>query len=84
VTVFSFGVFFPALVRDFHATRAAISFGFTLHNIVGALWLPMMGILIDRFGARRVLLSITSVFALVLLAAPWLVHGIWSFYIFYA
>jgi MFS family permease len=84
VTVFSFGVFFPALVREFHATRAAISFGFTLHNIVGALWLPVIGILIDRFGARRVLLSITSVFALVLLAAPWLVHSIWSFYIFYA
>jgi MFS family permease len=84
VTVFSFGIFFPALVREFHATRAAISFGFTMHNIVGALWLPAMGILIDRFGARRVLLSITSAFALVLVAAPWLVHGIWSFYIFYA
>lgn len=84
VTVFSFGVFFPALVREFHATRAAISFGFTLHNIVGALWLPLIGILIDRFGARRVLLSITSVFALVLLAGPWLIHSIWSFYIFYA
>jgi MFS family permease len=84
VTVFSFGVFFPALVREFHATRAAISFGFTLHNVVGALWLPLIGILIDRFGARRVLLSITSVFALVLLAGPWLIHSIWSFYIFYA
>ena len=84
VTVYSFAVFFPALVQEFHATRAAISFGFTLHNIVGALWLPVMGTLIDRFGARRILLSITSVFAVVLLSAPWLVHTIWSFYIFYA
>jgi MFS family permease len=84
VTVYSFAVFFPALVQEFHATRAAISFGFTLHNIVGALWLPVVGNLIDRFGARRILLSMTSVFAIVLLSAPWLVHTIWSFYIFYA
>jgi MFS family permease len=84
VTVYSFAVFFPALVREFHTTRAAISFGFTLHNILGAMWLPVMGSLIDRFGARRVLLSITPVFAVALLSAPWLVHSIWSFYIFYA
>jgi MFS family permease len=84
VTVFSFAVFFPSLVHEFHATRAAISFAFTLHNIIGALWLPLMGRLIDRYGARRVLLSITSVFAVVLLSAPWLVHTLWAFYIFYA
>lgn len=84
VTVYSFAVFFPSLVREFHATRAAISFGFTLHNLVGAVWLPVMGGLIDRFGARRVLLLITFAFALVLLSAPWLVHGILAFYIFYA
>jgi MFS family permease len=84
VTVYSFAVFFPSLVKEFHATRAAISFGFTLHNIVGAIWLPLMGGLIDRFGARRVLLLITLAFALVLLSAPWLVHGILTFYIFYA
>ncbi|HET6170789.1 MAG TPA: MFS transporter [Terracidiphilus sp.] len=84
VTVYSFAVFFPSLVREFHATRTAVSFGFTLHNIVGAVWLPVLGILIDRVGARRVLLSITFVFALVLLSAPWLVHSIWAFYLFYA
>lgn len=84
VTVYSFAVFFPSLVHEFHATRTAVSFGFTLHNLVGAIWLPLMGSLIDRFGARRVLLSITFAFALVLLSAPWLVHTIWAFYIFYA
>jgi MFS family permease len=84
VTVYSFAVFFPSLVHEFHATRTAVSFGFTLHNLVGAIWLPVMGNLIDRFGARRVLLSITFVFALVLLSAPWLVHTILAFYIFYA
>jgi MFS family permease len=84
VTVYSFAVFFPSLVHEFHATRTAISFGFTLHNLVGALWLPLMGNLIDRFGARRVLLSMTLAFALVLLSAPWLVDGVWAFYIFYA
>ena len=84
VTVYSFAVFFPSLVHEFHATRAAISFAFTLHSIIGAIWLPLMGRLIDRHGARRVLLCITSAFSVVLLSAPWLVHTLWALYIFYA
>ena len=51
--VFSFSVFFKPLVADFHASRAAVSFAFSLFNFVGALWLPATGFLIDRLGASE-------------------------------
>jgi MFS family permease len=77
--VFSFGVFFSAIARDFHAGRAAVSFAFTLHTVVGAASLPALGSLIDRFGAHRTVLRLTIVFAAVLLSAPWLGHDIRQF-----
>jgi len=83
LSVFSFGVFFPAIARDFHVGRAAVSFAFTLHNLLGAAWLPLLGSLIDRFGARRMILPLTAMFAAVLLSAPWLGHDIRQFYAFY-
>ena len=84
LTVFSFGVFFPFFVREFHASRTAISFAFTLHNFLGALWLPFVGTFIDRFGARRVILFTTSGFALTLLTAMLLRGTLAPFYLFYA
>ncbi|HEX6494852.1 MAG TPA: MFS transporter, partial [Acidobacteriaceae bacterium] len=83
VSVYSFGVFLKPLVHEFHASRAAISFAFTLHNVIGALLLPAMGRLIDRVGARRVILALTAIFALVLLSALWIGTGIWQLYVFY-
>jgi MFS family permease len=84
VTVFSFGIFFKPLVSEFHASRSAVSFAFTLHNVIGALWLPALGRLIDRYGARRVILPVTTIFAMVLLSALWMGHSILGFYVFYA
>jgi MFS family permease len=83
VVVFSFGVFFKSLVYDFHASRAAVSFAFTLHNVVGALSLPVTGKLVDRFGARQVIIPATIIYALLLLSGRWLGSSIWQFYVFY-
>lgn len=84
LTVFSFSVFFKALTTDFHASRAAISFSFSLFNFVGALWLPGTGTLIDRFGAKRVILVSTLLFALVLCSAWWVAGGLWQLYLFFS
>jgi len=48
--VYSFGVFFKSLVHDFHASRAAVSLAFTLHNVVAALCLPATGRLMTGSG----------------------------------
>jgi MFS family permease len=84
VSVYSFGIFFKSLVHEFHASRAAISFAFTLHNVLGALLLPAMGRLVDRVGARRVIMALTAIFALTLASAMWIGHSIWQLYVFYA
>jgi MFS family permease len=82
--VFSFSVFFKPLVADFHASRAAVSFAFSLFNLVGALWLPGTGVLIDRFGAKRVVLVSTLLFGLVLCSALWVGSGLRQLYVLFA
>src|SRR5271170_4568197 len=81
--VFSFSVFFKSLVADYHASRAAVSFAFSASNFVGALWLPGTGVLIDRFGARRVVLVSTLLYGLVLCSALWVGSGLWQLYLFF-
>jgi MFS family permease len=82
--VFSFSVFFKSLVLDFHASRAAVSFAFSLFNLVGALWLPGTGVLIDRYGAKRVIITSTLLFGLVLCSAWWMGSGLWQLYLLFA
>ena len=81
--VFSFSVFFKSLVLDFHASRAEVSFAFSLFNIVGALWLPGTGILIDRFGAKRVILVSTFVYGAVLCSAMLVGTGLLQLYLWF-
>ena len=82
--VFSFSIFFKPLVEDFHASRAAVSLAFSLFNFVGALWLPGTGVLIDRFGARRVILISTVLFGVVLCSALWVGSGLWQLYLLFS
>lgn len=84
LTVYSFGIFFKSLAQEFHVGRAAVSLAFTMHNILGALWLPAWGRLIDRYGVRRAVLPMATLFGVLLLSALWLGHSIWQFYLFYA
>src|ERR1700751_74139 len=81
--VFSFSVFFKSLVLDFHASRAAVSFAFSLFNIVGALLIPCTGMFIDRFGAKPVILASTLLYALVLCSALWVGSGLWQLYLLF-
>jgi MFS family permease len=84
IVILTFGVFFKALTQDFHADRAAVSLGFTLHNLIGAVCIPLIGRLIDRVGARRVILTCTAVFGLILLSSEILKSRIGYLYMFYA
>jgi len=81
--VFSFSVFFKSLVVDFHASRAAVSFAFSLFNIVGALWIPCIGMLIDRLGAKRVILASTLLYGVALCSALWANSDLWQLYLLF-
>src|SRR6476620_1676027 len=76
--VFSFSVFFKSLVADFHASRAEVSFAFSVLNLVGALWLPMIGMLIDRFGSKRVILPSIVLYGVILIVALWVGTSLWQ------
>jgi MFS family permease len=49
---YSFGVFFSPLLAEFGWTRAQVSWGFSSVSIVGALWSPFVGRIVDRYGPR--------------------------------
>jgi MFS family permease len=82
VTVFCFPVFLKPLMLDFHAGRAAVSLGFTLHLLAVAIGAPLAGWLIDRHGSRKVILSATSMFGSILLFNKHLSANLWRFYFF--
>ncbi len=82
IIVYAFGVFFKPLSAEYHAGRGAISFAFTLQNFAAAVCAPLIGRLIDRFGARKVILPGTAIFGLMLLSSRLLGHRLWYFYVF--
>jgi len=81
--VFSVAVFLKPLAQDFHTGRAAVSFAFTLHNFTVALSLPIAGRLVDRFGARKVILPAIAMNGLLLLSINVRASGIWQLYLFF-
>src|ERR1700733_2419655 len=60
ISLFSFGVFIKPLEAEFGWDRAAISSAIALCALASAFSVPFVGILMDRFGVRRVM--ITSIF----------------------
>jgi MFS family permease len=83
IIVYSFSVFIKPLTQDLHSSRASISLAFTLANLMTSISSPLVGRLADRFGARRVILIATAIFALLLISAPLLSSKLWSLYLFY-
>ena len=83
IIVYSFSVFIKPLTQALHSNRASISLAFTLANLTTSISSPLVGRLADRFGARRVVLLGTTIFALLLMSAPLLSGKLWSFYVFY-
>jgi MFS family permease len=81
--IFSFSVFFKPLLVDFHASRSSVSFAFSLFNLVGALSIPCTGMVIDRFGAKRVILAFTLVYGLLLCSALRVGSSLWQLYLFF-
>jgi len=84
IIVYAFGVFFKPLSEEYHAGRGTISLAFTLQNLAAALFAPLIGTLIDRFGARRVILPGTAIFGLMLLSSKLIAGKLWQLYVFFA
>lgn len=80
---YSFGVFFTPLIDEFGWTRAQISWGFSSVSIVGALWSPLVGRVVDRYGPRG-----SQVFGALVLGGTFMllstVHSLLQYYLLMA
>jgi MFS family permease len=54
---FSFPIFFVALLQEFGWSRGATAAAFSISSIVQGLLSPVVGMLVDRVGPRRVILA---------------------------
>jgi len=80
---FSFSVFFKPLSQEFNWSRAEISLGFSLSLLVLSAALPIVGRLVDRFGARKIILPAALLFGLGLASFYFLTPNLWHFYAIY-
>lgn len=80
IVVYTFGIFLKPLASTFHWSRAQVSFAFTLAALTVAVCSPLLGYLLDRFPARRVILPCTIVYAAALGSLALLTPHLWHLY----
>jgi MFS family permease len=83
VFVYSFSVFIKSLAQDFHTSRTSISFAFTLANVMQSVGAPLIGRLVDRFGAHKVIVPSTVIFGLVIISFKYFSTNLWQLYAFF-
>jgi sugar phosphate permease len=83
VFVYSFSIFIKSLAHDFHTSRTSISFAFTLANIMQSVGAPLIGRLVDRFGAQKIIVPSTIFFGLVLISFKYFSTSLWQLYAFF-
>ena len=64
VNVFTFGVFLKPITEDLGLSRGAFSAALIFHAAIAAIALPVVGWLVDRWGARRIILPGLFLYAL--------------------
>ena len=64
INVFTFGVFLKPITEDLGLSRGAFSAALTFHATIAAVALPVVGWLVDRWGARRIMLPGLFLYAL--------------------
>jgi len=79
----TFGIFFKPLSQEFGWSRAEVSLAFSLSTLVGGGALLVLGRLVDRFGARKVILPSVVLFGLGILSLSFLSPFLWHFYAVY-
>ena len=83
IVTFTFGVFFKLLNQEFGWSRGDISQAFSLSLFVMSLVFPFVGRLVDRFGARKVIIPSILLFGLGLMSLSLLSANIWQLYAVY-
>jgi MFS family permease len=80
IMTFTFGVFLKSFSQEFSWSRTQISLAFTLSALGLTLAAPFLGWLVDRCGARRVILPASLLFGVGVLSLYFLSAHLWHFY----
>ena len=78
----SFSIFYVALLKEFHWSRADTAGAFALSMLVFSVCGPLVGWLMDRFGARRVMPFGVIVLTIGVLSSSF-ISSLWQLYLFY-
>src|SRR5687767_11319192 len=76
--------YIPSIEREFGWSRVDVSFAFTLVSYMIVLVSPLQGLLVDRFGPRRVVLTSIPLFALGLSGFYFQQDNLAAFYVLWA
>src|SRR5438876_7295122 len=77
---FSFPVFFVALLDEFGWSRGATAAAFSISSVVQGLLSPVVGILVDRLGPRRIMLGGAGLLGAACVLAS-RIGSLWSLYL---
>jgi MFS family permease len=83
IVTFTFGVFFKPLSQEFGWNRAQVSLAFSLSLLIMSVAFPFVGRLVDRFGARRVIVPSVLFFGFGLICFSLLSARLWHLYALY-
>src|SRR5262249_26258827 len=83
IIAFTFGVFIKPLSEEFGWSRADISLGFSLSLLMLSAVVPFIGRLVDRWGARKVIIPSVLLFGSGVASFYFLSASLWHFYALY-
>ena len=76
----TFSVFFDDVAKEFDWNRAQVSLAFSLFMLVSAIAFPFVGRLVDRIGARKIIIPCILIFMTGTLSFKYLVDSLWLYY----
>jgi len=82
-TIFAFGVFLKPLAEEFGWRRDEMAFAYTVTNLTIVVASLLLGLLIDRYGVRRVLIPSVILMGLAVASMSLLTGNIYHFYAMY-
>jgi MFS family permease len=78
--VYTFGVFLKPVAAEFHWSREAVSAAFGVAALSVAACSPVLGALLDRYPARRIILPCVVVFGCAFASLAFLSNHLWQLY----
>ncbi|MEL7296277.1 MAG: MFS transporter, partial [Pseudomonadota bacterium] len=81
ISFYTHGAFIPAIAADTGWTRGQLQLGVTIMILMAVVTAPVVGLLVDRFGARRIALTSIPLYGITLAGLSLATDSIWTYYL---